>query len=134
MRQKNRGTKKPGGDALAHIFHIEREQRGGDPRPITLPEWTEAVERTDGLRMAHGDASAINPLTEDVIVIPNRGGDVELFRDDCQQWMRALWWTPEGTVRFAAPATSEDPVVRTAKLLAQQLEAKVVDDDGRVYN
>ena len=119
---------------MAHIFHIEREGHGGNPQPISLPEWTEVVARVEGVRMAHGDACAINPLTEDRIVIPNRGGDVELFRPDCQQWMRALWWTPEGTVRFAAPATDEDPVVQTAKVLAAQLEARVVDDDGRVYN
>lgn len=118
---------------MARSLHIEREMLGGEPRPITLPEWKEAVERVDGVRMAAGDASAVNPLTQARIVIPNRGGDVELFRADCQCWLRALWWTPAGIVRFAVPQTDGDPVVQIARTLAAELEARVVDDEGKVY-
>lgn len=108
--------------------------RDGEPQPITLPEWKEAVERVEGVRMAEGDASAVNPLTQATIVIPNRGGDVEIFRADCQRWLRALWWTPGGIVRFAAPETHGDRVAEIARALAAELQARLVDDDGKVFD
>ena len=119
---------------MIRILHIEREMANGEPRPITLPEWKEAVERVQGVRMAEGDASAVNPLTKDRIVIPNRGGDVEIFRADCQCWLRTLWWTPAGSVRFAAPETDGDTVAEIARALATELQARIVDDEGKVYD
>ena len=116
---------------MTRTLHIEREMLDGQARPITLPEWKEAVERVDGVRMAEGDASAVNPLTQGRIVIPNRGGDAEIFRADCQRWLRALWWTPGGIVRFAAPEKDEDPVTDIARALATELEARIMDAEGK---
>lgn len=119
---------------MTRTLHIQREMPDGEPRPITLAEWKEAVERVDGARLAEGDACAVNPLTRDRIVIPNRGGDVEIFRDDCRCWLRALWWTPAGTVRFAAPDGNGDPVAEIAHALAKELGARVLDDQNRVFD
>jgi hypothetical protein len=118
---------------LANILRIEREARDGEPRPITLPEWAEAVASVDGLRMSQGDASAINPLTKERVVIPNRGGDAELFRDDCNRWMRVLWWSPGGSIHFAEPENKGDPVLTAARSLAHALEARIVADGGLPY-
>lgn len=124
----------PRDEDLARTLHIEREMLDGEARPITLPEWKEAVERVEGVRMAEGDASAVNPLTQAAVVIPNRGGDVEIFRADCQRWLRALWWTPGGIVRFAAPETDGDRVAEIARTLASELQARIVDNEGRLYD
>lgn len=119
---------------MARHLHIEREQLNGEPQPITLSEWTEAIGRVEGVRMSQGDASLVNPLTKETVTLPNRGGDADLFRTDCNRWLRALWWTPDGIVRFAAPETDGDPVLSAARALATELEARVVSQDGEVYD
>lgn len=119
---------------MTRILHIERESIDGEPRPITLPEWKEAVGSVEGVRMSLGDASLLNPVTKETVVLPNRGGDADLFRADCNRWLRALWWTPDGIVRFAAPEADGDTVLQTAQALASELEARVVDDQGEVCN
>lgn len=119
---------------MTRTLHIGREMLDGDARPIALPELKEAVERVEGARMAQGDACAVNPLTKERIIIPNRGGDVEIFRPDCQCWLRALWWTPGGIIRFAAPESNTDPVTAIARALASELDARVLDDQDMVVD
>ncbi|MEJ2457470.1 MAG: hypothetical protein P8Y58_04690, partial [Novosphingobium sp.] len=79
---------------------------------------------------AFGDAAMPNPLTEQIVTLPNRGGDAEVFRQDCERWMRALFWTPDGTVRFAEPEMDGNPVLPLARKLAGELGAQVHDDRG----
>lgn len=112
-------------------LHIERTGGDGAPRAITLEEWRAVVERTEGLRMAQGDAVAVNPITQEPVVLPNRGGDAEVFRADCRDWMRQLFWTPDGTVRFVRPEMKEDPLIPLARRIAGELDARVCDEDGR---
>ena len=115
---------------LVRNLHIERQDAAGRPDAITLEEWTEAVAHTQGVRMADGDAAVANPLTKEIVVLPNRGGDAEVFREDCHRWLRALFWTPDGMVRFAEPGMEGDPIVPLANQLAEELHARVCDDRG----
>lgn len=119
---------------MTRHLRIERESFNGEPRPITLREWKEAVGCVEGVRMSEGDASLVNPLTKEPVVLPNRGGDADLFRADCNRWLRALWWTPDGIVRFAAPEADGDTILATAQALAGELEARIVGQDGEVYD
>lgn len=119
---------------LVHNLHIERQDGGGQRCAITLEEWTEAVRHVDGIRMASGDATKTNPLTEQILVLHNRGGDAEIFRADCETWLRALFWTPDGTVRFAAPEMAGDPILPLAGKLAGELGAHIYDDEGEIYS
>ncbi|WP_067733150.1 hypothetical protein [Novosphingobium naphthalenivorans] len=118
---------------LVRNLHIERQDASGRPETITLEEWTGAVELMEGVRMAKGDAAVTNPLTEQVVTLPNRGGDAEIFREDCHKWLRALFWTPDGMVRFAEPGMAEDPIIPVASKLANTLRAHVCDEDGKPY-
>lgn len=88
----------------------------------------------EGVRLAKGDASAVNPLSAELITLPNRGGDAELFREDLQTWLRALFWTPAGTVRFKAPDSKEDPIVERARQLARKLDANIYGEKGEAYD
>ncbi|WP_242528394.1 hypothetical protein [Novosphingobium sp. PY1] len=117
---------------LANFLRIERETRDGEARPISLKEWSEAIDNVDGVRLCVGDASVRNPLTKENVIIPNRGGDAEIFREDCNRWLRVLWWSPHGSIHFTAPESSDDPLLVTARALAGQLEARIVGDEGEI--
>lgn len=118
---------------MTYFLRIEREMEDGEARPITLPEWKEAVSSVEGVRMSEGDAALVNPLTKETVVLHNRGGDAELFRADCNRWLRVLWWTPDGIVRFPAPETDGDPLLNAARGLATELDARIVGQDGEIY-
>ena len=113
-------------------LHIERQDKDGARQAIPLAQWTEAVEALDGIRMAEGNASATNPRTGDAIVMPNRGGDAEVYRPDCKRWMRSFWWSPQGMISFPAPEHRADPVMSLARVLAEALDARIIDDDGQL--
>lgn len=110
-------------------LHIERHDADGAPVAISLEEWIGAVSDIDGVRMAKGDARATNPLTDQEIVIPNRGGDAEVYQVDYDGWLRALWWSPRGAVTFA-PTGNGEAVMAAARALAGKLGAQIRDDDG----
>ncbi|KHK91743.1 hypothetical protein [Novosphingobium malaysiense] len=118
---------------MVENLHIQRQDAEGNLTAITLEEWAEAVGRIDGIRMATGDAAAANPLTEDVVTLPNRGGDAEVYRQDCQTWMRTMFWTPEGTIRFAAPESKDDTILPLAGKLARELDAGIYDESGKAH-
>lgn len=119
---------------MAYTLHIERQAPGGERGAISLEEWKDAVDHVEGVRLARGDAEVPNRLTDRILVLPNRGGDAEVFRKDCGHWLRALFWTPDGIVRFTAPGMKEDPIIPLACKLANELGAHVYGDEGETYD
>ncbi|TCM22418.1 hypothetical protein EDF56_1011108 [Novosphingobium sp. PhB165] len=121
---------------MSDHLRIERKDESGEIRPITLPEWKEAVIGIEGVRLADGDANALNPVTREWVVMPNRGGDVEVWRDGYGGWLRALWWSPNGTVSFAAPDPEPDghSILAVARDLAGKLGADIVSADRTVHD
>jgi hypothetical protein len=122
---------------MAYEIHIER--RGVDSRrlPISLSEWCAVVERTDGVRMAEGDVRATNPKTGELIGIKNGGGDAEAFFPDNGAWLRAFRWSPSGRISFRAPRDFEIPtsaIRLIAQVLAHSLDARLVGDEGEIYD
>ena len=116
---------------MVENLQIQRQDTAGNRDAITLEEWTEAVDHIEGIRLAQGDAVAANPLDETVVTLPNRGGDAEVYREDCQTWMRTMFWTPEGTIRFAAPESEDDTILPLAGKLATELNAGIYDEAGK---
>lgn len=116
---------------MGTTLHILRHTSEGERGTITINEWKQAVGRQKGMRMAHGDASAMVPTTGEAVIMPNRGGDAEVWREDCQDWLRTFWWSPMGHVSFALPSDGNDPTLRLAQELADYLGAELCDDEGK---
>ena len=72
---------------MTSTLNIERQGADGGPEPISLKEWMHAIGRNEGVRLAQGDVAA----NDSPLVLPNRGGDAEAFRQDCETWLRALF-------------------------------------------
>ena len=116
---------------LSSTLHIVRKQADGTHEDISLEEWKQAVAGHEGLRLSDGDARQVNPLTNEIITMPNRGGDAEVWREDCQDWIRVFWWSPEGYVSFPEPDEREqEKALSLARSLALRLNAKIYDDAG----
>lgn len=111
-------------------LHIKRPPQDGERGEIKLEEWRSAVANQQGMRLSESDATAMNPVTGEAIVIPNRGGDAEVWREDCQDWLRTFWWSPLGWITFPAPVDGNDPTLKMARKLAEVLEADLLDDEG----
>jgi hypothetical protein len=117
---------------MGYEIHIRRD----DESEIGLDEWRAAVAAIDGMRLASGDAFARNPRTNAKIRIPTQGGDVEVFFPECDAWVRCLSWS-HGRISFRPPVDFANPTCwfRWAlAALATQLGARLVGDDGEVYD
>ncbi|MCJ2182049.1 hypothetical protein MTR62_04930 [Novosphingobium sp. 1949] len=118
---------------MPSTLHIMRKAPSGERRPIGLPEWKSALDHYEDLRLAHGDAEKLNPVTHAIISLPNRGGDAEIWRPDCQEWLRVFWYSPEGYISFPAPESDHKEHLHRlslARSLALRLDAKIYDDEG----
>lgn len=118
---------------VSSTLHIQRKDHDGALAMIDLEDWKKAVATIEDLRLADGDAQQINPRTHEIVSMPNRGGDVEIWRPDCEDWLRVFWYSPEGYISFPAP----EPGVREelhrlslARSLALKLDAKIYNDEG----
>ncbi len=120
---------------MAYAIHIERRPEAG-ASSISLAEWEAVVERTEGVRLADGDAEAVNPRTGEVVRILNHGGDAEAFHPGDGSWRRIFYWN-ETRVSFRAPDDflARECVARSlARELARALDARLVGDEGEIYD
>jgi len=121
---------------MGYNIHIRRHNTGVPDSPIALSDWRVAVECTDGVRMAEEDYQIANPKTGELIRIRNRGGDAEILFPDEGAWRRVFWWF-EGRISFGAPRDFELPtcfIRRAATDLARALGARLIGDDGEIYD
>jgi hypothetical protein len=124
---------------MAYCLHIER-----DEQQISLEEWVTAVSSTEGARLQRNDTVAVNPVTDERIVLRHREGDVEIEhpeqaqRKECgtmSNWISAIgFYNGRGTFR-AGPAVDDPdcPVRRVARDIARALDARIVGDEGELY-
>jgi hypothetical protein len=122
---------------MAYAIHIKR--RGADEQlsPITLSEWRAAVSHVDGVRIADGDNHITNPKTGERITLRNAGGDAEVLFPDDGAWRRAFRWSPQGSISFRAPRDFLAPtcfIRRLAAELARELDARLIGDEGEIYD
>jgi len=124
---------------MAYELHIEGLEFGddGDTVPISLDAWKAAVSATEGVRLcAPGEDSIANPKTGEVISLPRRDGDVEVYFPDERTWRAAFRWF-EGAAHVNArfePRDSSHPVWIAAVALASHLRAAIRGDDGETYD
>jgi hypothetical protein len=122
---------------MAYEIHIKRRGADAQLSPIALSEWRAAASRIDGVRMADGDHHITNPKTGERITSRNAGGDAEVFFPDDAAWLRAFRWSPEGSISFRAPRDFLAPtcfIRRLAAELARELDARLIGDEGEIYD
>jgi hypothetical protein len=124
---------------MAYDFHIERKRDSPDSNltPISLAECRAAVAATEGVRLFAARAHTItNPKTGEVISIPAREGDAEVFFSDGGQWHSVFRWRGDSAV-FAGrvdPRDTSHPVWVAAVALATYLSAVIRGDRGEIYD
>lgn len=126
-------TNSPDLNPMPYEIHIERPSNEDAVRPISLDEWTSAVQKTDGVRLDGNVVSATNPHTGEVITMGGFPGAAEVNTDGT--WILVFRWSG-GRVSFnGLPSFSEatDPVRLVALQLAKELDATVVGDEGESY-
>ena len=125
--------------AMAYELHIERfpVSEEGAPTPIPLDEWKAALSAIEGVRLCPTGADTItNPKTGEVISIPRREGDAEVYFSDERAWRPVFRWF-DGAAHVNArfePGDSSHPVWAAAVAVASRLGAVIRGDDGEVYD
>ena len=124
---------------MAYELHIERLplNNEGDPTPIPLDDWKAALSATEGVRLcAPGAKTITNPNTGEVISIPRRDGDAEVYFPAEQAWHPVFRWF-EGAAHVNAkfePGDLSHPASAAAVALASRLGAVIRGDDGESYD
>jgi hypothetical protein len=122
---------------MAYEIHIERRSADAQLSPIALSEWRAAVSEADGVRMAEGDYQITNPKTDERIRLRNAGGDAEVFFPNDEAWLRVFRWSSDGRISFRAPRDFHVPTCflrRVAAELARKLDARLIGDEGEIYD
>jgi hypothetical protein len=119
---------------MGYSLHIERGS-ASNANPITINEWKSAVASVDGTRLKTGDNTISNPSTGEVIRIPGKEGEVEVYLQGEDLWIAAITWF-EGAATFRAPQVMDgtDPVWAAARKLATLLGAQICGDEGECYD
>lgn len=108
---------------------------------MTLDEWIEAVESTDGIRINDSENhTAKNPQTGETMGIRASSGDAEIFDADSGQWHFAVMWT-RGRASFNARIVQKaidgdvsDPFWLMFLSLAAKLGAQIYGEEGEIYD
>jgi hypothetical protein len=102
-----------------------------------LSEWQAAVSVAEGVRLFNAPAHTItNSKTGEVISVPVRDGDAEVFFPTENKWYSVFTWF-EGSASFAGrfePGDKSHPVWVAAISLAARLGAVIRGDDGEIYD
>jgi len=124
---------------MAYCLHIERQDN-----QISLDEWCEAVSKIPNVRLQQDDNVAINPATGASVTVEKSDGDVEVIcpvgfigrlLGKTPTWMHAITFF-EGRGTFRATEEIEkpnNPIRSAAALIAKELNASIVGDEGEDY-
>ena len=116
------------------MYEIRIIRPGGT---ITLDEWKAAVDYVDGVRLRSNDIPATNPHTGEVITVPHREGDAEIFFEDTRQSGPILTWRSRGYVVFRGTddfVHDESRVRLVIRALADRLNASVLGEGEKSTN
>ena len=121
---------------MSYSLYIKRATE-----PVTLKEWVEAVESTDGIRICDSESHTTkNPQTGATIGLRARPGDAEIFDGDTNQWHFAVMWR-DGQAEFNARIIANaidgdlsDPFWIMFLSLATKLGAEISGEEGEIYD
>ncbi|MDQ8192680.1 hypothetical protein [Roseibacillus persicicus] len=123
---------------MGYSLRIKRPEN-----PISLDEWTRAIEAVDSLRLNDDSGSQlINPKTGEKMVLKSQQGDAEYFDTETGQWHGALMWHKSGSVSFNSRAVEEalngepdsDKFWQAVTKLAGILGASILGEEGELYD
>lgn len=124
---------------MAYALYIERPES-----PITTSEWIQAIEATDGIRIAPSEACAtVNPTTGERLGMTTVSGDADVFDHEDGQWHFGVRWSEkysQGTfnARIVSRATdgdpAGDPIWTALTSVARMLQAQIGGDNGETYD
>ena len=121
---------------MGYDLHIERQ--ASDSIPIQLEEWCAAVAATEDVRLFAANAHTItNPATREVISVPARKGDAEVFFPQDGKWYAVFHWRKDSAIfgaRNVEPGDRSNPAWSAATALARRLNAVIRGDGGEVYD
>jgi hypothetical protein len=124
---------------MAYALHLERlaSRAVGKPTPIPLDDWKRAVSAVEGVRLCvQKDYTIKIPGTGELLSIPHRHGDAEVYFPDEKKWHAVFNWF-SGSATFKADVALEhlpNPIWTVAVALASQLGAVIRGDDGEQYD
>ena len=124
---------------MAYALHIERPHS-----ELTLDEWVAAVKRQNELKLlAEEKVEMQNPKTREAISISTGPGDVAvLFQSRgffgfgrTKEWRTCIRFSKGKATFFATPDIElhTDPLRVAVSKLARELNAKIVGDEGEIY-
>ena len=121
---------------MGYNAHIEKI----NGQPISLDEWSRAVQSTPDVRLNPGAVTATNPTTGERIQVTVGDGGVDVCvrktRPSECEWEHAFRYR-RGRVTFSLTESMtndpSDPVRKAASRLSAALAAKVVGDEGETY-
>jgi hypothetical protein len=116
---------------LGYAIRIERHDAFGRRAPIQRVEWEAAVAAIEGVRLVEGKIGLGNAVEID------SPGAAEIFDFPSGSWRPAFGWSERGYVTFDPVEGFDDPQSefgRTVRAIATQLGAKLVGDEGEMYD
>jgi len=123
---------------MVYALHIERSPKG-----FTLDEWIEQVTKQDGVKLVETGVEAKNPTTGETISIEGRPGDVAVLFPTTEflgfgrkaEWRTCIRFFRNKASFNATPELESplSPLRVAASSLAAALGAKIVGDEGEVY-
>ena len=124
---------------MAYTLHIEREssRAAEKPCPIPLDDWKRALSSVKGVRLCvQKDYTQTIPGTGEVLSIPQRDGDAEVYFPAEKKWHAVFNWF-NGSATFKVDCALEhlpNPIWTVAVALASQLGAVIRGDGGEQYD
>ena len=129
---------------VAYSIHIARVDDFGESfdaddnrtNPISLEDWEQVVAATSGVRLTSADVVITNPHTGEIITIPCKAGDAEVYFVDNSEWIRVYSWL-DGAISFRPSEGFEevnDPLRDLTRILASALQARIIGDEGEFYD
>ncbi len=124
---------------MGYTYHIEIPGK-----IILLEEWMNAVSQIEGVRIDSTDIEGINPITGEVITVQGNPGNVAVdFKKELlfglikkSEWVTCIFYEA-GHVGFKAVngvESPDNPLNKAVKKIAEKLNAKIIGDEGELFN
>ncbi len=113
---------------MAYELHIEIPEE-----EIEIEEWVDAIGLIDNIKIDSSDIVITNPMTKETMSFPGSEGNVAIKIDG--EWEKCISFNRgRGSINARSGIESPTNPVRIAMaMIAKTLGAKIVGDEGEVY-